>query len=128
MPKKGAWTVCRFKGELGKKEGGGLFEEGVDTPMHTMRPSFLKGWGLDNKLGDHIYSSPISRENPVDLFHCFFCNVFSNCIKTCYRLCYNMTSCFSYPFFISYIFLFPIYFSQNHLLMLQDYLHAEKEI
>ena len=27
--KRGAWTVCRFQGELGKKEGG-------DTPMHTM--------------------------------------------------------------------------------------------
>ena len=25
-----AWTVCRFKGELDKKEGG-------DTPMHTMK-------------------------------------------------------------------------------------------
>ena len=29
LPKKGAWTVCRFKGGggLGKK-GGGVFEEG----------------------------------------------------------------------------------------------------
>ena len=39
MPKKGAWTVCRFKGGLGKKEGDGIFEGGgggVDTPMHTM--------------------------------------------------------------------------------------------
>ena len=28
--KRGAWTVCRFKGggELGKKEGGGVFEGG----------------------------------------------------------------------------------------------------
>ena len=35
--KKGAWTVCRFKGGgLDKKEEGGTFE-GVDTPMHTMR-------------------------------------------------------------------------------------------
>ena len=25
----GAWTVCRFKGGLGKKEGGGVFEEGL---------------------------------------------------------------------------------------------------
>ena len=30
----GAWTVCKFKGGLDKKEGG-VFE-GVDTPMHTM--------------------------------------------------------------------------------------------
>ena len=31
LPKKGAWTVCRFKGGgLSKKKGG------VDTPMHTM--------------------------------------------------------------------------------------------
>ena len=31
LPKKGAWTVCRFKGRLGTKEG-----KGVDTSMHTM--------------------------------------------------------------------------------------------
>ena len=33
--KRGAWTVCRFK-VLGKGEGDGIFEEGVDTQMHTM--------------------------------------------------------------------------------------------
>ena len=33
--KRGAWPVCRFKGELSKK-GGGVFERGVDTPIHTM--------------------------------------------------------------------------------------------
>ena len=41
MPKKGGtWIVCRFKGrgELGKKEGV-VFLRGVDTPMHTMKPS-----------------------------------------------------------------------------------------
>ena len=50
LPKKGgAWTTCRFKGEewggvggwggggLGKKEGGGIFEGEVDTPMNTMQ-------------------------------------------------------------------------------------------
>ena len=26
MPKKGAWTVCRFKGGASQKRGGGLFE------------------------------------------------------------------------------------------------------
>ena len=38
LPKKwGAWTVGRFKGGLGKKEGSCVFEgRGVDTPMHTM--------------------------------------------------------------------------------------------
>ena len=41
MPKKGgAWTVCRFNGGLGKKDGWGVFEGdrggGGDTPMHTM--------------------------------------------------------------------------------------------
>ena len=38
--KRGAWAVCQFKGELGKKEGGGgVFEGegGVDTPMLTMK-------------------------------------------------------------------------------------------
>ena len=24
----GAWTICRFKGVVGKKEGGGVFEGG----------------------------------------------------------------------------------------------------
>ena len=31
-----AWTVFRFKGGLGKKEGGVVFLRGVDSPMHTM--------------------------------------------------------------------------------------------
>ena len=26
LPKKGAWTVSRFKGKLDKKDGGGVFE------------------------------------------------------------------------------------------------------
>ena len=41
IPKKWAWTVCRFKGEGGgawQERGGGVFESlrGVDTTMHTM--------------------------------------------------------------------------------------------
>ena len=37
MPKKGAWTVCRFKGRrgLGKKEGGDAFEGGL-IPQCTL--------------------------------------------------------------------------------------------
>ena len=35
VKKGGAWTVCRFKGELGKKEGV-VFWEVVDTPMDTI--------------------------------------------------------------------------------------------
>ena len=36
--KREAWRVCRLKeeGGLGKKEGGGVFEGGVDTLMHTL--------------------------------------------------------------------------------------------
>ena len=33
--KREAWAVCRFQGELSKK-GGGVFERGVDTPIHSM--------------------------------------------------------------------------------------------
>ena len=44
---EGAWTVCRFKGE----RGGGAFEMGVDTPMHTMR--MLTGMGF-NTLSAHF--------------------------------------------------------------------------
>ena len=32
----GAWTVCRFKGALGKKEGGGVLEGEVNNPIRTM--------------------------------------------------------------------------------------------
>ena len=35
IAQKGAWTVCRFKGGLGKKEGGGVFEGGL-TPQCTL--------------------------------------------------------------------------------------------
>ena len=31
LKKGGDWTICRFKEGLGKKEWGGVFEEGVDT-------------------------------------------------------------------------------------------------
>ena len=35
--KSGVWTVCKFKGGLGKKERVVLLRGGrVDTPMHTM--------------------------------------------------------------------------------------------
>ena len=38
--KRGAWTVCRFKGEGGAwQERGG----GGDTPMHTMDGKIAKG-------------------------------------------------------------------------------------
>ena len=33
--KRGAWTVCQFKGRLGKKEGV-VSLRGGDTTMHTM--------------------------------------------------------------------------------------------
>ena len=36
LKRGGAWTVCRFKGELGKKKGEWCFWGVVDSPMHTM--------------------------------------------------------------------------------------------
>ena len=33
---EGAWTVCKFKGGLAKKEGVMFFEGGLILPMHTM--------------------------------------------------------------------------------------------
>ena len=38
--KKGAWTVCRFKGWLGKKERE-VFFGGVDIPKHTMSKNLI---------------------------------------------------------------------------------------
>ena len=37
----GTWTVCKFRGGLGKKEG-------VDTPMHTIRNN------TDQNGGGHL--------------------------------------------------------------------------
>ena len=37
--KRGAWTVCRFKGGGAWQERGG----GGDTPMHTMDGKIAKG-------------------------------------------------------------------------------------
>ena len=34
--KRGTWTVCQFKGGLGKKEGGGVFEGGTLIPQCTL--------------------------------------------------------------------------------------------
>ena len=46
----GGWTVCRFKGGLGKKEGGGVFLRGkrgsVDTLMHIMPVDFFLHVGV----------------------------------------------------------------------------------
>ena len=39
--KKGELDSWRLKGGLGKKEGCGVFERGVDTPMHTMEHKSL---------------------------------------------------------------------------------------
>ena len=49
MPKKGAWTVCRFKGWTLQDRGGGVFEGGGGgTPMHTMTMAnvFLSNYEL----------------------------------------------------------------------------------
>ena len=40
LPKKGAWTVCRFKEAAWQERGGVVFEGGVDTPMHTMSTKY----------------------------------------------------------------------------------------
>ena len=41
--KRGAWTVCQFKGGLGKKEGVMFLRGGgVDTPMRTMNNNNIK--------------------------------------------------------------------------------------
>ena len=35
FPKKGAWTVCQFKGAW-QERAGSVFEGGLIPPMHTM--------------------------------------------------------------------------------------------
>ena len=41
--KGGLWTVCRFKGWLGKKEGGGICEEGgmIHLCTHTIITCYI---------------------------------------------------------------------------------------
>ena len=51
MPKKGARKICRFKGGLGKKEGGSVFEEGLITQC-TLKAFF----NLRQKLHICIYA------------------------------------------------------------------------
>ena len=62
--KKGELGQSRFKGGgLRKKEGSGVFEGGVDTPMHTMPKKgdtwtvrwFKGGRGLGKKEGDGVF-------------------------------------------------------------------------
>ena len=40
VKKWGAWRACQFKGELGKKEGGGVFEGERLIPQCTLRFMF----------------------------------------------------------------------------------------
>ena len=40
--KRGAWPVCRFKGDLSKKGGGGMFLRGVLIPQFTLWLSIAK--------------------------------------------------------------------------------------
>ena len=39
--KRGVWTICRFNGGQWQEREGGLFESGVDTPIHTMPVIFV---------------------------------------------------------------------------------------
>ena len=46
LPKKGSWTICRFKGEsLARKRGGG-----DDTPIHTM-------WNMRSQWGIYLHKA-----------------------------------------------------------------------
>ena len=51
--KKGwIWTVCRFKWGIWQKRGGGVFEGGVETPMHfIVFTSELSGWLVESLEG-----------------------------------------------------------------------------
>ena len=44
LPKeRGAWTLCKFKGDMARKRGKHFWGEGVDTPMHTMIHPHIAG-------------------------------------------------------------------------------------
>ena len=50
-PKRGAWSVCIFKGGLGTKEGVVFLRGWVDTPMHTMIKIMISHILLDKNGG-----------------------------------------------------------------------------
>ena len=53
LHKKGAWTVCWFKGGLGKKEGSGIFEGGL-IPQCTL-------WVVKNLKKNLFFISEMTR-------------------------------------------------------------------
>ena len=74
--KSGAWKVCRFKGGLGKKRGGGVFEGGgrgegwyPDAHYDKILPSFITVYLFS------VYSD-------------FFNQVFSAYLETTWKSCY----------------------------------------
>ena len=71
VKKWGAWRACRFKGELGKKEGGGVFEGEGLIPQCTLRFMFT-----------YIFLAFFSCFSLIkmcfSLFHFFFCDEISN--------------------------------------------------
>ena len=72
--KRAAWTVCRFKGRLGKKERRVVFLKRVDTPIHTMLELTC---GQYTNFGDTLFGQPnlrkIEKDKPA------FCTKIKNC-------------------------------------------------
>ena len=66
----GAWTVCRFKGGLGKKEGGDVFEggEGGGSYPNAHYDEFVKSAGSNhskNSKKDFEKLSPNIRNTSI---------------------------------------------------------------
>ena len=57
--KRGAWTVCRFKAGLGKKEESGVFKGGwrVDTSMHNVLKNNLLYKSQESNAGQILISN-----------------------------------------------------------------------
>ena len=71
--KSGAWTVCWFKGGLGNKEGGGVFERGggrwypnarYETTLHKR---YAAHTSFSSRQGLHCYCIPWCLNSFVDL-------------------------------------------------------------
>ena len=83
MPKKGGMDSLQIKGRgwgLGKKEGGGVFEGGVDTPMCTMVTIIIFG------LYEALYVNAQISCN-MEINHWSQCRYSFNLFIKCY-LCY----------------------------------------
>ena len=77
LPKKGAWTVCRFNGSLVKKNRW-CFSGWVDTPMHTMRQESWEVMIFEGIFGFYIDRNFHSNQQLLLIFLSLVCKLYKS--------------------------------------------------